>query len=147
MSGIAAAEIGPEVAPAVGRAWTHRLLKAGLLALLGAAGLYVVWGLYIAGEPILAALVFGTVAAIVILFGWARFYSWRFVFPGVAAVAPDGALIDGHARSLLHFSTAVRIHVAARARLGSSSVAPAGRHARLPSLACGPSHGSPTLAM
>ena len=47
----------------------------------------MVWGLYIAGEPILAALVFGTVAAIVILFAWARFYNWRFVFPGVAAIA------------------------------------------------------------
>ncbi|HET7715838.1 MAG TPA: maltose ABC transporter permease MalF [Bauldia sp.] len=87
MSEIAAIGIGTPAPATVGRTWLVRLLKAALLVLVGLGGLYVVWGLYLAGEPILAALVFATVAAVVTLFGWARFYNWRFVFPGVAAVA------------------------------------------------------------
>ncbi len=49
--------------------------------------LYIVFGLYVAGEPIFAVVSFSLGIAIVVLFGWARFYTWRFVFPGVAAVA------------------------------------------------------------
>ncbi len=69
------------------RSWALRAGKIGLLTLAGIVGLYVVWGLYLAGEPILAAIVHAVATAVVILFGWARFYAWRFVFPGVAAVA------------------------------------------------------------
>ncbi|MCP4386120.1 MAG: maltose ABC transporter permease MalF [Hyphomicrobiales bacterium] len=85
MSEITADPVVTETAREEGWAW--RLIKGGLLAIAAVAGLYMVWGLYLAGEPILAAIVFAAAAVSVMLFGWARFYTWRFVFPGVAAVA------------------------------------------------------------
>ena len=62
------------------------VLRYGLLALLALALMYVVWGLYLAGEPLFAAVVMALLVGIVIIFGAKRFYTARFVFPGVAAV-------------------------------------------------------------
>lgn len=60
-----------------------RLAIVGVLAL---GLLYVVWGLYIAGEPLFAVVTMGLAVGIVIVFGSRRFYAARFVFPAVAAV-------------------------------------------------------------
>lgn len=57
-----------------------------LLALVALGLTYVVWGLYLAGEPLFAAVVMALLVGIVIIFGARRFYTARFVFPGVAAV-------------------------------------------------------------
>lgn len=62
------------------------LLRYGLLAALALGLMYVVWGLYLAGEPLFAAVVMALLVGIVIIFGAKRFYTARFVFPGVAAV-------------------------------------------------------------
>lgn len=70
-----------------GKSWVRTLGARAILAVIAFAFLYVVWSLYLAGEPLFAAISFALAIAIVILFGWARFYTWRFVFPGVAAVA------------------------------------------------------------
>lgn len=64
-----------------------RLVKWAGLTGVALSFLYVIWGLYMAGEAIFAVLTFALGTAIVILYGWSRFYTWRFVFPGVAAVA------------------------------------------------------------
>ena len=57
-----------------------------LLAVLALGLMYVVWGLYVAGEPLFAVVVMALLVGIVIVFGARRFYTARFVFPGVAAV-------------------------------------------------------------
>ncbi len=62
------------------------LLRYSLLAVLALGLMYVVWGLYLAGEPLFAAVVMALLVGIVIIFGAKRFYTARFVFPGVAAV-------------------------------------------------------------
>jgi maltose/maltodextrin transport system permease protein len=62
------------------------LLRYGLLAALALGLMYVVWGLYLAGEPLFAAVVMALLVGIVIIFGARRFYTARFVFPGIAAV-------------------------------------------------------------
>jgi len=62
-------------------------LRIGALTAIALAFLYVIWGLYLAGQPIFAVVAFALGISIVILFGWSRFYTWRFVFPGVAAIA------------------------------------------------------------
>lgn len=62
------------------------VLRYGFLALLALGLMYVVWGLYLAGEPLFAAVVMALLVGIVIIFGAKRFYTARFVFPGVAAV-------------------------------------------------------------
>lgn len=66
-----------------------RLLALAGFATLAALALvltYVVWGLYIAGEPLFAVVVMALAIGITIVFGARRFYTARFVFPGVAAV-------------------------------------------------------------
>ncbi|WP_370541713.1 maltose ABC transporter permease MalF [Actibacterium sp. 188UL27-1] len=68
------------------------LLSGSILRWAGLGGialifLYVVWGLYLAGEPVFAVVMFTLGSIATVLFGWARFYTWRFVFPAVAAVA------------------------------------------------------------
>lgn len=73
--------------PAFGSGALKVMLRG--LGLVGVAlmFLYVIWGLYLAGEPLFAVIAFAVGIAIVILYGWAKFYTWRFVFPGVAAIA------------------------------------------------------------
>jgi maltose/maltodextrin transport system permease protein len=60
-----------------------RLAVVGVIAL---ALVYVVWGLYLAGEPLFAAVAMAILVGIVIVFGARRFYTARFVFPAVTAV-------------------------------------------------------------
>ena len=62
------------------------LVRYGLLGLLALLLMYIVWGLYLAGEPLFAVVVMALLVGIVIVFGAKRFYTARFVFPGVAAV-------------------------------------------------------------
>jgi maltose/maltodextrin transport system permease protein len=57
-----------------------------LVAALALGLMYVVWGLYLAGEPLFAAVVMALLVGIVVVFGARRFYTARFVFPAVAAV-------------------------------------------------------------
>lgn len=104
----------------------HTTLRAALkwaaLTLVALVFLYVAWGLYLAGEPLFAVILFGLGALIVTLFGWARFYHWRFVFPGVAAVAIFIALpvlytsaigfTNYSARNLLTFERVQAYHLA-----------------------------------
>lgn len=62
------------------------LLSWGLLAIIALAMLYVVWGLYLAGEPLFAVVVMAMALGIVVVFGHQRFYTARFVFPAITAV-------------------------------------------------------------
>lgn len=48
-------------------------LRLASLTAIALAFLYVIWGLYLAGEPIFAVVAFALGISIVILFGWARF--------------------------------------------------------------------------
>ena len=66
---------------------SQQVLKPACLLVVAAAFLYVVWGLYLAAEPLFAAVTLALGAVIIMLAGWARFYTWRFVIPSVAAVA------------------------------------------------------------
>jgi len=57
-----------------------------LVAAVGLAFMYLVWGLYLLGEPLFAVISFA-VGAIGVTFFWsAKFYNLRFVYPGIAAV-------------------------------------------------------------
>src|SRR5687768_4267472 len=62
------------------------LIRYALVALLALGLTYVVWGLYLAGEPMFAAVAMAVMVGIVIVFGAKRFYTARFVFPAVTAV-------------------------------------------------------------
>lgn len=65
--------------------WRGLLGKAVIL-LVGLGFLYLVWGLYLLGEPLFAVIAFA-VGAIGVSFFWsARFYQLRFVYPAIAAV-------------------------------------------------------------
>ncbi len=62
------------------------VLKFALLAIVALALLYIVWGLYLSGEPLFAMVVLALCVGIVTVFGFARFYTVRFIFPAIAAV-------------------------------------------------------------
>jgi len=47
---------------------------------------HVVWGLYLAGEPIFAVVVMAICIGAIIIFGSRRFYIGRFIFPAITAV-------------------------------------------------------------
>jgi len=64
------------------RTWAGRLA----IALAGFGFLYLVWGLYLLGEPLFAVIAFGVGALGVAFFTAPRFYAYRFVYPGIAAV-------------------------------------------------------------
>lgn len=57
-----------------------------LVALVGLAFLYLVWGLYLLGEPLFAIVAFAVGGLGVTFFWSSKFYQLRFVFPGIAAV-------------------------------------------------------------
>lgn len=63
-----------------------KLFYIAIVSALALGLLYVVWGLYLAGEPLFAAVTMAVLVGIVIIFGARRFYTARFVFPAVAAV-------------------------------------------------------------
>jgi len=62
------------------------ILRFGIIGLIALGLMYIVWGLYLAGEPLFAAVVMALLIGIVIIFGARRFYTARFVFPAVTAV-------------------------------------------------------------
>ena len=62
------------------------LIRYALLGVVILGLLYLVWGLYLAGEPLFAVVVMGLAIGIAVVFGQRRFYTARFVFPAVAAV-------------------------------------------------------------
>lgn len=62
------------------------LLSKAVILLVGLGFLYLVWGLYMLGEPLFAVIAFA-VGAIGVSFFWSsRFYKLRFVYPAIAAV-------------------------------------------------------------
>ncbi len=62
------------------------LLKWGALSLVSLALLYIVWGLYLAGEPLFGVVVLALMVGIVTIFSQKKFYTIRFVFPAIAAI-------------------------------------------------------------
>src|SRR5688500_19969429 len=62
------------------------VIRYAVVALLALGLMYVVWGLYLAGEPMFAAVVMAILVGVIIVFGANRFYTARFVFPAVTAV-------------------------------------------------------------
>jgi maltose/maltodextrin transport system permease protein len=62
------------------------IVRFAILAVFALALMYIVWGLYLAGEPLFAAVVMALAVGTVVIFGAKRFYTGRFVFPAVAAV-------------------------------------------------------------
>lgn len=57
-----------------------------LIVLVGLAFLYLVWGLYLLGEPLFAVIAFA-IGGLGVTFFWSpQFYQLRFVYPGIAAV-------------------------------------------------------------
>ena len=63
------------------------LIKWGALSVVGLSLLYLVWGLYLAGEPLFAVVVLALMVGIVTIFGQAKYYTVRFIFPAIAAIA------------------------------------------------------------
>jgi maltose/maltodextrin transport system permease protein len=62
------------------------IIRYALVVLVALGLMYVVWGLYLAGEPMFAAVAMAILVGIVIVFGANRFYTARFVLPAIAAV-------------------------------------------------------------
>lgn len=48
--------------------------------------LFVAWSLYVAGEPTLGSLIFVCAVGFGVVFGSRRFYSGRFIYPGIVAI-------------------------------------------------------------
>src|SRR5690606_9274374 len=61
-------------------------LGLALVAIMALAGLYGVWTLYLIGQTLLAVLIFAAVAGFAIIFSNRRFYSARFIYPGIVAI-------------------------------------------------------------
>jgi maltose/maltodextrin transport system permease protein len=85
MSAPAMTEGVPAVAPRMAFG-IGRIVGWAAVAVIALALLYVVWGLYVAGEPLFAAVTMGLTVGIVLIYGAPRFYAARFVFPAVAAI-------------------------------------------------------------
>ena len=64
-------------------AWLGKLV----VALLFVGMLWVAWSLYIVGEAVLAALILASAVGFALIFGTRRFYSTRFIYPGIVAIA------------------------------------------------------------
>ena len=63
------------------------VIRFAVIGVIALVLLYLVWGLYLAGEPMFAVVVMGILVCFVLIFSARRFYTARFVFPAVAAVA------------------------------------------------------------
>lgn len=61
-------------------------LGLALVALVTLTGLYGVWVLYLIGQTLLAALIFAAIAGFALIFSNRRFYSARFIYPGIVAI-------------------------------------------------------------
>ena len=77
-------EAGPSVRPrrSIG---LGDLIRTAIVGALALGLMYIVWGLYLAGEPLFAVVTMALLIGIVIVFGTRRFYTARFVFPAVTA--------------------------------------------------------------
>lgn len=64
----------------------RKLVSKVLVLLVALAFLYLVWGLYLLGEPLFAVIAFAIGALGVTYFWSPRYYQLRFVYPGIAAV-------------------------------------------------------------
>ncbi len=64
-------------------AWLGKAIVAALFV----AMLWVAWNLYALGETVLAALILAAAVGFAIIFGTRRFYSTRFIYPGIVAIA------------------------------------------------------------
>ncbi len=62
------------------------IIRLALVGVLALGLLYVVWGLYLGGEPLFAVVVMAIAVGVVVIYGSRRFYAGRFVFPGITAV-------------------------------------------------------------
>ena len=101
------------------------LLRYGVIGLIALGLMYIVWGLYLAGEPLFAAVVMALLIGIVIIFGARKFYTARFVFPAVTAVLIFIALpvlytsyvgfTNFGARNLLTFDRVTAYHMGQKA--------------------------------
>lgn len=80
------AATGASVGPPLGGFNLKKLLNWALLSIIALALLYIVWGLYLSGEPLFAVVVMAICIGIVMVFGQKRFYTARFIFPAVTAV-------------------------------------------------------------
>ncbi|MBL1421690.1 MAG: maltose ABC transporter permease MalF [Alphaproteobacteria bacterium] len=63
------------------------ILKALGLSILCLSALYMVWNFYLAGEPLFAIGMFVLATIAAVIFSFRRFYTWRFIYPGIAAIA------------------------------------------------------------
>lgn len=116
-----------EAAPVPAR-WTRLavgdLIRYAIVGALALGLMYIVWGLYLAGEPLFAMVVMALLIGIVVVFGARRFYTARFVFPAIAAVLIFIALpviytsyvgfTNFGARNLLTFDRVVAYHLSQR---------------------------------
>jgi maltose/maltodextrin transport system permease protein len=101
------------------------IIRYAVVGVLALALMYIVWGLYLAGEPLFAVVVMAILIGIVVVFGANRFYTARFVFPAVTAVLVFIALpvvytsyvgfTNFGARNLLTFDRVVAYHLSQRA--------------------------------
>jgi maltose/maltodextrin transport system permease protein len=57
-----------------------------LVAAISLAGLYGVWVLYLLDQPLLASLVLVAAVGFAVVFGQRRFYTTRFIYPGIVAI-------------------------------------------------------------
>jgi maltose/maltodextrin transport system permease protein len=100
-------------------------VRLAVVAVLALALLYVVWGLYLSGEPLFAVVVMAIAIGIVVVYGSNRFYTGRFVFPAVTTVLVFIALpvfytsyvgfTNFGARNLLTFDRVTALHLSQRA--------------------------------
>ena len=100
------------------------LIRYAIVGALALGLMYIVWGLYLAGEPLFAVVTMALLIGIVIVFGSRRFYTARFVFPAVTAVLIFIALpvlytsyvgfTNFGARNLLTFDRVVAYHLGQR---------------------------------
>jgi maltose/maltodextrin transport system permease protein len=100
------------------------LIRYAIVGALALALMYVIWGLYLAGEPLFAVVVMALLVGIVVIFGANRFYTARFVFPAITAVLIFIALpvlytsyvgfTNFGARNLLTFDRVVAYHLGQR---------------------------------
>jgi maltose/maltodextrin transport system permease protein len=68
--------------PAAGANW----LGIAVVALITLGLAYIVWTLYVLGEPILGSLIALAAAGFALIYGLRRFYATRFIYPGIVAI-------------------------------------------------------------
>jgi maltose/maltodextrin transport system permease protein len=79
-------ELAPIAAPPRRAIKLGDIIRYAIVGVLALALMYIVWGLYLAGEPLFAVVVMALLVGIVVVFGANRFYTTRFIFPAIAAI-------------------------------------------------------------